>query len=144
MSLPSSSMERSAVESRTMRFRARHRGKKKGPIPCQDRAFPGRQPILTSALAAFLWNVSLLHENVGQATQHEDGRDCPQQNNRHGSLLWLPHREANSVTSPDVPFAYGDTGHLRSRRLSPRETSQAGTGHRNQILAGDFVWQTAI
>jgi hypothetical protein len=70
-------------------FRAAPCDKKKPPgraalgmVRSESRGAGGPNPRVGRAV--------LLHEKIGHAAEDKDGGDSPQNDDRHGSLLWLP------------------------------------------------------
>ena len=109
---------------------------------------PIRRSAVSSATLVLLWNVSLLHDQVGDAAEYEDGGDSPQQNDRHGYLLGLPvsgksnseaWRRVPVPTVPQMTLKRSTRTRLLTRRgvlAAPRQSVEIGADPTLVIVFG--------
>lgn len=104
---------------------------------------PNPTPIARSAFSSATMAPSgLLHEQVGDATEHEHGGDGPKQNDWHCSLLWLSASIISIIRKPiwsskepgtrGTPCRgeLGPRGAIRSNNCGPNPTPAAAAKDR--------------
>ena len=105
---------------------------------------PNPTPIVRSAFssATMVAPSGLLHDQVGYAAKHEDGRDGPKQNDRHHFLLWLLSRIGRKTRTSGAWFrlrcGLGLTLCTHGNAVTAPQTARALIGTRAQGLRFAF------